>query len=216
MVTISGENFVEKVYQQYQRGELPLDERGTSFLLGYHLAWDSTPPVGFEIGFFGPLETSFSPDLDVLATDEYLTGYEVKGYRSDNRKVTKGQLYRGLGQAITLLNQPIATDGGALRQVSLAYPEEAETDESNWQWKQNFIEALEETPIGLVTVGTNELETVVEPSENPFYNPELQNELLPALRDQATGSDIRHPTQGLENLALDIVENRRTENDWFV
>jgi hypothetical protein len=131
MVSISGDTSVEEVIQQYQQGNLPLDEEGVSFLLGYHLTWERNPTVGFEVGFFGPLEASFSPDLDVLAVDDDLRGLEVKGYRSDNRKVTKGQLYKSLGQAVTLLNQPIATEGGALRSVSLAYPEEAEFSEAN-------------------------------------------------------------------------------------
>lgn len=210
MVTINldSDDIVESVYQRYQHGTYPLNERGVSFLLGYHLAKEDSSTVGFEIGFFGPLEASFSPDLDVLAVDDDLAGYEVKGYRGDNRKVTKGQLYKGLGQAITLLKQPIATDGGALRYVSLAYPERTEFDQSNWRWKENFIDTLQETPIGLVTVGTDDLEIVVEPSENPFYNSNLQNKLLSTLRDQASGSDIRHPDRGLQNLALEITNDR--------
>jgi hypothetical protein len=42
---------------------------------------------------------------------------------------------------------------------------------------------------------------VVEPSENPFYNPALKDELLAALREQATGTDRRHPDSGLQNFA---------------
>jgi len=207
-INLSGDDLIDTVYQQYRDGTYPLTERGASFLLGYHLIQEQSATAGFEIGFFGRLEASFSPDLDVLVVDEDLVGYEVKGYRGDNEKVTKDQLYMGLGQAVTLLNQPIATDGGALRYVSLAYPEKAEFNKSNWRWKQNFIESLQETPIGLVTVGTDHYETVVEPSENPFYNPTLQHELLSALREQASGSDIRHPDRGLQSLALEITDDR--------
>lgn len=215
MVTINSDHIVEKVYQQYQEGTYSLDERATSFLLGYHLTQDSGFSVGFELGFFGRLEVSFSPDLDVLSVGEDLTGYEVKGYRGDRQKVTKEQLYKGLGQAITLLNQPIATDGGALRYVSLAYPEE-ELNESEQRWKESFIECLGETPIGLVTVGTKGLETVIEPSENPFYNPACQSKLIPNLQDQTTGSDIRHPKGGLHDLALKVSENHGFEEIQFV
>lgn len=103
------------------------------FLLVYHLSREDSSTVGFEIGFFGPLEASFSPDLDALAVNNEFVGYEVKGYRSDNQKVMKSQLYKGLGQAITLHNQPLAMDGGAIHSISLAYPEQAEFDGSNWQ-----------------------------------------------------------------------------------
>jgi len=57
---------------------------------------------------------------------------------------------------------------------------------------------------------------VVEPSENPFYNPPLKDELLAVLREQATGTDRRHPDSGLQNFAIEIVKDRETESDWFV
>lgn len=206
-INLSGDDLIEKVYEKYRNGSYSLTEQGTSFLIGYHLTQDESSTVGFEIGFFGPIEASFSPDLDVLLVGDGLTGYEVKGYRSDKQKVSKEQLYKGLGQAITLLNQPIGTDGGALRYVSLAYPEKAEFNQSNWQWKEKFIESLQETPIGLVTVGAGGLETIIEPSENPFYNSNLQNELLSALQDQVSGSNKRHPLRGLQNLSLEIAQD---------
>jgi len=212
-ININNDEIVERVYQQYQDGTFPLNERGVSFLLGYHLSKDSESTVGFEVGVFGSLEASFSPDLDVIVADDELIGYEVKGYRSDNRKVSKGQLYKGLGQAVTLLNQPIAIDGGALSKVSLVYPEQAEFNKSNWQWKQNFIDSVKETPVGLATVGTDGVDTVVEPSNNPFYTPSIQSDLLTTLRDQTTGMDRRHPEKGLRNLALEIEKDNTTRSN---
>lgn len=212
-VNLNDDEIVERVYQRYQDGTFPLNEQGVSFLLGYHLSQDSQSTVGFELGVFGSLEASFSPDLDVIVADDELVGYEVKGYRSDNRKVSKGQLYKGLGQAVTLLNQPIAIDGGALSKVSLVYPEKAEFNKSNWQWKQNFIDSVKETPVGLATVGTDGVNTVVEPSKNPFYTPSIQSDLLTTLRDQATGMDRRHPENGLRNLALEIEKDNKKRSN---
>jgi len=207
-INFDPEDAIEPVYRRFQDGTYSLDEEGISFLLGYHLTRNHVPTVGFELGVFGPMEASFSPDLDVLCIDESLRGFEVKGYRSDNRKISKGQLYKGLGQAVTLLNQPISADGGALQYVSLAYPETDEFSGDNWQWKSNFVESLKETPIGLVRVAQDGIETVVEPAENPFYNPNLQETLIRTIRDQATGSDPRHPKWGLRNLAMKIMQSR--------
>lgn len=215
-ITFNGDDIVEDVYQKHRDGTYSLDEEGISFLAGYHLTRDASPTVGFEVGFFGPLEASFSPDLDLLLVDEELKGYEVKGYRADQRKISKGQLYKGLGQAISLLNQPSKLDGGVLKYVSLAYPESEEFDQENWSWKESFIEAVQETPIGIVRVGRDSYETVLEPSENPFYNESLRQEFLSAIQSQTTGADPRNPRHGLENLAMKIKKDKEFDGDMYV
>lgn len=207
------DNIIEEVYQRYQDGEYPLDEQGVSFLLGYHLTVENALTVGFEVGFFGRLEASFSPDLDVLLVGDELEGYEIKGYRSDNQKVTKGQLYKGLGQAIALLNQPIASEGGVLKHVHLAYPETPELNGINESWKQNFLETIRETPIGLVVVQKDGFDTIIEAGENPFYSPELKKQFLSALHDQTTGTDRRNPRRGLQHFALEIAKNSEDIED---
>ena len=100
MVTINldSDDFIESVYHRYQDGTYPLNEQGVSFLLGYHLAKEDSSKVWFEIGVFGPLEASFSPDLDILALDDDLAGYEVKGIVEITAKSQKDSSTKGLGK----------------------------------------------------------------------------------------------------------------------
>ncbi|MFB6210410.1 MAG: hypothetical protein ABEI76_02625 [Halobacteriales archaeon] len=206
MVTIDmGESeSVETVYQRLQDGIYPLNERGVAFLLGYHLLSDSYVQVSFEFRWTGPLEVSFSPDVDVLCFGEHPVGYEVKGLQGDADQISNQQLYKGIGQAIALLNQPSNANGGVLKETHLALP----TCENGLdEYQQTVTEAVRQTPIGLVTVTTGGYQVQVEPAENTVYRPELQENAVKHLKSQATGTDTRHPENGLLSLALELIED---------
>jgi len=211
MVTIDIDDIEEDIYNRIKSGTYDLTERSASFLLGYHISRKTQNNVAFEIGWIGPLETSFSPDLDVLQIDDDLIGYEVKGYRGDREKVNKQQLYKGLGQAVSLLNQPMHSDGGALKTVYLAYPRGA----SNENWRQSFVEAIKQTPVGLKRIGTGGIETVVESEINPLYNEGLTDELIQKLEEETKSSGRQNPRNGLRNLALKMAKDH-ADGDLFL
>jgi len=204
MVTINGDTIIEKVYKQYSQHEFHLDEKGTAFLLGYHLQNQHQRDVAFEIGWTGDSAITFSPDLDVLAVGDQLVGYEVKGLQGDHEQVSKRQLYTGLGQAISLLNQPLGSDGGCLQHSYLAI---AAPSNSNHEYLHSVLPAIEQTPIGVITVSRTGYEVIREPTENSEYRPDLHSQVVTHLRDQATGTDTRHPDSGLQSLALQILDH---------
>jgi hypothetical protein len=210
MVTIDVEGIKEDVYNRIQGDEYDLTERSASFLLGYHISQTYGDSTAFEIGWVGDIETPFSPDLDVLRLSDSLIGYEVKGYRGDTEKVNKQQMYKGLGQAVSLLNQPQYVEGGALKEVSLAYP-----SVGNQEWMQNFTEAVRETPVGLKKIGMDRIETVIEPDINPLYNEGLKKELVQSLEKSAKSSGRQHPRKGLRNLALKMAKDH-TDSELFL
>lgn len=204
MVKINIDGIEENIYNRIESGEYDLTERSASFLLGYHISQKMDVNVAFEVGWIGNLETSFSPDLDVLQVDNSLIGYEVKGHRGDSEKVNKQQLYKGLGQAVSLLNQPLHSKGGALKTVSLAYPQEA----SNENWRRAFAETVEQTPVGFKRITMDGIETVVEPNVNPLYNEGLKQNLVQTLEEEAKSSGRQHPRNGLRNLAVKMAKEK--------
>lgn len=203
-INLDAEGIVKAVSQYYKNGTYRLDEQGVAFLLGHHLTRESAIDVAFEIGWTGPIETSFSPDLDVLALGEDPVGYEVKGLQGESDSVSKRQLYTGLGQAVALLNQPLKVDGELLKYVYLAVPE---LSEDRPEYLEHVKAAVEQTPIGLVSVSCEGYQVLLEPSENAGFRPELRSKVVNHLEGQATGTDARHPARGLQNYALEIIED---------
>jgi len=198
----------QEVFDWYRDGTLPLDERGVGFVLAHHYTVREGRDVAFEIGQFGDVQTSFSPDLDLLVIGDSLAGFEIKGLRGDNNTVTKQQLYEGLGQALTLLSQPLGGEGGALKHVCLACPF-PETSGIESIWYNNFKQAVEETPIGLIHVGRDKIRTDIRPSRNPLYNPDLQSSIVNKLK-QDTGS-VRNPRRAFEIRAFEIANEHIDE-----
>lgn len=190
----------EEVFEMYRDGTLPLDEQGVSFLLGYHYT-GKRRNIAYEIGQFGSIETSFSPDLDLLVLGDPLIGFELKGIRENNVAVTKQQLYEGLGQAVALLSQPITGSGGALEYVCLACPF-PDADGVEEEWYNQFIEAVKTTPIGLADVGRSGLKWIVEPDQNPYYNPELHEMVVTELHKES--GSVRDPRRAFEVRAFEI------------
>jgi len=98
-INLDTEGIVDMVAQQYKDGTYGLEEQGVAFLLGHHLTRKSALDVAFEIGWTGPIETCFSPDLDALALGEDPVGYEVKGLQGGGVIVfRKGRFTLGLGR----------------------------------------------------------------------------------------------------------------------
>lgn len=191
----------QEVFDWYRDGTLPLDERGVGYLLGHHYAVEEGKQIGHEIGQFGAVQTSFSPDLDLLVIGDALDGFEIKGLRGENETLSKRQLYEGLGQAQTLLTQPLGADGGALKRICLACPSpERAGIESGWY--AEFERAVGETPVGLVHVGRDGIRTVVCPDRNPFYTSDVRDTVVDSLRGE-TGS-VRDPERALERRAYEI------------
>jgi len=205
MVTIDADRVVETVYERYVTRQFPLDEKGVAFLLGYHLDTDQQYSACFEVGWTGTRATSFSPDVDVLANGDTLIAYEVKGLRSDQDQVSKRQLYTGLRQAISLLNQPSNVEGSALKHTYLAIP--ASSDATH-KYLDSIVPAIEQTPVGVVTISSSGIDIVREPAKNTNYRAELQSRVISELHEQSTGTDVCHPEDGLRSLALEIVDNR--------
>jgi len=193
----------EEVFELYRDGTVPLDEQGVGFLLGYHYTGKGRD-IAYEIGQFGSSETSFSPDLDLLVVGDPLIGFELKGIRTNNVATTKQQLYEGLGQAVALLSQPITGAGGALEHVCLACPF-PNADGVEEEWYNQFIEAVKTTPIGLVDVGRGGLEWIVEPDQNPNYNPDLHERVVTELRTES--GSVRDPRRAFEIRAFEIAED---------
>lgn len=190
-----------EVFDWYRDGTLPLDERGVGFLLGHHYTVREGRDVAFEIGQFGSVRTSFSPDLDLLVIGDALDGFEIKGLRSGEGTVTKRQLYEGLGQAVTLLTQPLGEGGGALKRVCLACPDPSLTGIER-RWYDQFEQAVAETPVGLVHVSRDGIRTIVDPDRNPFYDPDLRDSIVTELK--AEKSSVRNPRRSLEVRAFEI------------
>lgn len=203
-INLNTEGIVDMVAQQYKDGTYRLEEQGVAFLLGYHLTREYALDMAFEIGWTGPIETSFSPDLDVLALGEDPVGYEVKGLQGESDSVSKRQVYTGLGQAVALLNQPLKVEGGLLKYVYLAVP--APGDDYP-EYLEQVKAAVDRTPIGLVSVSCEEYQVLLEASENAGFQPELRSRVVNHLEEQATGTDSRHPDRGMENYALEIIED---------
>jgi len=67
--------------------------------------------------------------------------------------------------------------------------------------------AVEQTPIGLVSVSGEGYQVLLEASENARFQPELRSKVVNHLEEQATGTDSRHPDSGMENYALEIIKD---------
>lgn len=205
MVSISPDRIVDQVFRQCESREYSWTERVVDFVLGYHRVNEKGSDVAFRIQAFGPIEMIFSPDLDVLEIREnHLIGYEVKTHQSGSPDdMENDKLYKGIGQALLLSNQPYALPGGALKHVYLAYPESVSL--SDWQ-----LEVIQETHIGVAQVGSETVLIVREAELNPFYDPDSADEFLNALSDE--GSGVQSPQAGLMKLAMRIAKSQGDAN----
>lgn len=205
-INLKDTEIIDKVYDKIRRGIYPLNERNTAFLLGYHLS-DKESKLAFEIGWTGPVETSFSPDLDVLRLQKHPTGYELKGLRGEASHISKDQFYKGIGQATALLNQPLRVEGSLIKYSYLTIPRREK------HRTEDFVDialSVEQTPIGLIEVDEDGYSIWKEAEQNDLYDPSIRQQVVKHLKNQATGTDIRHPDSGLVSLALEIIEK---END---
>lgn len=135
----------------------------------------------------------FSPDIDVFAVNtdgtdgNEIISYEVKGY--NNKKITKGQLYSGIGQAkfnllskIKSPNNNIPSFTGIIKRSYLALPKKiSDLDKETVDFLNKL---LKKSYIGLVLISYKEIKVISEAKVNPYYNYQLSNKLSNAIKNE--------------------------------
>jgi len=205
-----------EVFDGYRDGRLPLDARGVGYLLGYQFAVERDRRVAFDVGSEGPVSTTFTPTVDLLVTGLPPEGFVVVGPGEDG-VATREAVYDGLGRAVALLSLPLTEDGGVFGRVSLAgpFPEgdgevgedvSADAETARDLWWDGVVAATRATPVGLVSVDAEGIDTVVAPDPNPLYDQRLVEGVLGGLADQYEGA--QDPEGGLASRAEEIDEDQ--------